>query len=141
MVFLANVEVNIFIAICSIRYVSSLWVLYKNTRLLSGEFFIRMPIYILLLLSRSSPNYASVNTSRGPLCGVWPTQARRGFEGVYFAGGRPTRRGERRGREMEEEGDLDDWCQIANNKVQGWIFCGLIPCKFPNMRVQKIWQN
>ena len=27
-----------------------------------------------------------------------------------------------RGREMEEEGDLDDWCQIAdifNSKVQG----------------------
>ena len=69
-----------------------------------------MPIYILLLLSRSSPNYASVNTSRGPLCGVWPTQARRVFEGVYLAG-RPMRRGGQRGREREEEGDLDLDCK------------------------------
>ena len=67
-------------------------------------------------------------------------QARRGFEGAYFASGRPTRR---RGRAGARDGGLDDWCQIANifNKVQGWIFCCLIPCMFPNMRVQKIWQN
>ena len=28
---------------------------------------------------------------------------------------------------------------FLNNKVQGWIFCCLIPCMFPNMRLQKIW--
>ena len=54
-----------------------------------------------------SPNYASVNTLQAPTVASG-LQARRGFEGVYLASGRPMRRRGRAGREMEEEGDLDD---------------------------------
>ena len=66
--------------------------------------------YYYVYSKQSSPNYASVNTLQGPLCGVL------GHEG--FWGGisrwRPTDRVGGRGQEMEEEGDLDDWCSIAN---------------------------
>ena len=89
---------------------------------------------------QSSPNCSSAN--------MWPVLlgcvlGQEGFEGVFhLRGGRPARRGRR---EMEEEGEfgwLVSYCKLfLNNKVQGWIFCCLIPCMFPNMRVQKIWQN
>ena len=79
-----------------------------------------------------------------------PPLLRVGLEGFrgYLVGVAADRRGGpagERGREMEEEGEtgwLESYFKLfLNNKVQGWIFCCLIPCMFPNMRVQKIWQN
>ena len=70
-------------------------------------------------------------------------QAGRGIEGVYLAGGRPTRG--RRAWAKDGGGWGSEWlvsyCKhVLNIKGQGWIF-GCLPCMFPNMRVQKIWQN
>ena len=79
-----------------------------------------------------------------------PPLFRVGLEGFggYLVGVAADRRSgpaDGRGREMEEEGEtgwLESYFKLfLNNKVQGWIFCCLIPCMFPNMRVQKIWQN
>ena len=78
-----------------------------------------------------------------------PPLLRVGLEGFrgYLVGVSADRRGGpagERGREMEEEGEtgwLESYFKLFLNKVQGWIFCCLIPCMFPNMRVQKIWQN
>ena len=71
---------------------------------------------------------ASVNTLQCPFCCVLahgPGGVLRGWAGV---GERWRRRGIW----------MIDKCQIANifsKKVQRWIFCCLIPCMFPNMRV------
>ena len=48
---------------------------------------IMIDFYYYVYSKQSSPNYASVNTLQGPLCGVLGHE---GFEGVFLVGGRPT---------------------------------------------------
>ena len=101
-------------------------------------------LLLYLHLLQSSPNFGRANMWLGP------PLLRVGLEGFrgYLVGVAADRRGgpaDGRGREMEEEGEtgwLESYFKLfLNNKVQGWIFCCLIPCMFPNMRVQKIWRN
>ena len=97
-----------------------------------GNFFLN---YLIIIFS-----CLQATRNRAPSVAWW---ARRGFEGVYLAGGRPTRG--RRAWARDGGGGGSEWlvsyCKhVLNIKGQGWIF-GCLPCMFPNMRVQKIWQN